>query len=144
MLSFGVRRNLAWSCAFALLFSPDVVLALFQEGERAVATHAEGAAEGKLSAAPVQLKVVVSEFIPLAGSDSFFDGSGIVYSHTLLSVVEPVTHFGRHLTIEHVVLPQEGSLWNAVGTELVIELPVYVLQVRDLIIPVGSVRLIEQ
>jgi hypothetical protein len=144
MLCFRSRRDLGWCFVVALLFLPGVGFAFLRDGGRAAATPTDGTAVGKLSADPVRFKVVVSEFIPLASSDSFIDGSGVVYSHTMLSVIEPAMHFGRELTIEHVGSPDEGSEWSAVGTELIIDLPAFVLESPGLIIPVGNARLFEQ
>ena len=92
----------------------------------------------------VRLKVVVSKFIPVATTDDFVEGYGVVYSHTILSVIEPVDLSGRKLTIEHTSMPEEGSLWRSVGEEAVIALRPFALESLTVIIPVREVRIQDQ
>lgn len=82
--------------------------------------------------------MLASEFIPIVSSDSFIDGYGVVYSHTIFSVIEPAEHYGRRITVEHTALPEEGSLWRAVGEEVVIDLPGAVLKFPGMMIPVSE------
>lgn len=92
----------------------------------------------------MRFKVQVAEFIPIASSDSFIDGYGVVYSHTMLSVIEPAEHYGRRITIEHTTLPEEGSLWRAVGEEALIDLPDAVLKFPRMMIPVSEALLVNE
>ena len=92
----------------------------------------------------VRLKVVVSKFIPVASADDFVGGYGVVYSHTILTVIEPGDLSGRRLTIEHTSMPEEGSIWRSVGEEAVIALPPFGLESLTVIIPVREVRVQDQ
>lgn len=88
----------------------------------------------------MRFKVRVSEFIPIASSDSFIDGYGVVYSHTILWVIEPAEHYGRKIIVEHTALPEEGTLWRSVGEEALVDLPDAVLKFPKMIIPVFEAR----
>ena len=92
----------------------------------------------------MRFRAQVSEFIPIASSDSFIDGYGVVYSHTMLSVIEPAEHYGRRITIEHTTLPEEGSLWRAVGEEALVDLPDAVLKFPRMMIPVSEALLVNE
>lgn len=87
----------------------------------------------------VRLRVSVSDFIRVAGSDYFIDGSGIVCSHTILTVIESADFAGRRLTLEHVVVPDDGSIWRSVGSEAFIELSPVGPDSATMIIPVSEV-----
>lgn len=92
----------------------------------------------------MRFKVQVAEFIPIASSDSFIDGSGVVYSHTIFSVIEPDEHYGRRITVEHTAMPEEGSLWRAVGEEALVDLPDAVLKFPQMMIPASEALLVNE
>lgn len=97
-------------------------------------THSDAQAAGQA----MRFRVQITEFVPIASSDSIIDGYGVVYSHTILSVLEPAEQHGRRITIEHTALPDEGSLWRAVGEETLIDLPDAVLKFPRMMIPVSE------
>jgi hypothetical protein len=92
----------------------------------------------------MRFRVQITEFIPIASSDSFIDGYGVVYSHTILSVIEPAEQHGRRIIVEHTALPEEGSLWRAVGEKALIDLPDAVLKFPGMMIPVSEALLVNE
>lgn len=131
-----------WGLAsFFVLWS---YITLAQGVGRDMVVHSDGKEESRSCPSCVKLRVLVSEFVRIAGSDDFVEGYGVVYSHTILTVIEPAALSGRKLTIEHTAVPAGGSIWRSVGAEAIIELSPVGLQSPTVIIPAGEVDIRKQ
>lgn len=134
------RIPFIWSLVGFCLLWFRIALGQESSGD-ATAMHSGSDAKLTSCASCVQLRVSVSDFIPIAGSDYFVDGYGVVYSHTILTVLEPADFAGRKLTIEHVAVPDDGSIWRSVGDEAFIELSPVGLESTTVIIPASQVTI---
>lgn len=132
----GSRRLIVFG-----LFSIGLVLPLAQAVGPHVSMKSKEEAASDSCSTCVELRVVVAEFIPIAGSDNFIDGFGMVYSHTILKLIEPPEFFGRSLTIEHTVMPETDSIWRSVGCEAFIELSPVGLESPTVIVPAREVTI---
>lgn len=135
----SVSSLFLWCLAGCLALWPHATLS--QCMGRDLAMHSKEKEESDSCSSCVRFKVSVSKFIRVAGSDNFVDGYGFVYSHTILTVIEPVELLGRRLTVEHTAVPDDGSIWLSVGEEAFIELSPVGLESPTVIIPAREVRI---